>query len=256
MVVSNSARADYGLDAPSVVSHLTIAGISCVAVGFLAKLLLAATQAKLSTALLICGLAGGFCFLFIAALMAWSSKVGKLLFREQLLDSLALRGDEMILDVGCGRGLLLNAAARRLTTGRAIGIDLWQRQDQSGNSPEVTLANARAEGVASRVEIETADMRKLPLPGETVDIVVSNLAIHNVPDRQGRKDAIHEIARVLKTGGQVALTDIHAVDEYAQTLKELGWHDVSISGLCFKIFPPARTVRGRKHGIPFEVKLK
>ncbi len=245
MAVSKSTRANYGIDAPSVVRNLTIAGIACMAAGLALRPLLAA-QPKISTLLLICGLVVGCCLLFTAGLMVWSSKVGKLLFREELMDSLALHGDETILDIGCGRGLLLNGAARRLTTGKAIGIDVWQTQDQSGNRPEVTLANARAEGVATRVEIKTADMRKLPLPDETVDVAVSNIAIHNIPDRQGRDEAIREIGRVLKIGGQVALVDLRNVDEYAQALKETGWQDVSVSGLRFKIFPPVRTVRGRK----------
>ena len=246
MGIPNLARADYGIDAPSAVRNLALVGIACMGGGLSAGFLLQTTQTKLSTVLLICGLAAGCCFLFAAGLMVWSSKVGKLLFREELIDSLALHGNETILDIGCGRGLLLNGAARRLTTGKAIGVDVWQSQDQSGNRPEVTLANARAEGVATHVEIRTADMRTLPLPDETVDVVVSNIAIHNIPNRQGRDEAIREIARVVKTGGRVALVDLRAVDEYAQTLKGLGWEDVSVSGLRFKIFPPVRTVRGRK----------
>ena len=246
MGIPNLTRADYGIDAPSAVRNLGLMGIACMAGGLSAGLLLVTTQTKISTIMLICGLAAGCCFLSTAGLMVWSSKVGKLLFREELIDSLALHGDETILDIGCGRGLLLNAAARRLTTGKAIGVDLWQSQDQSGNCPEVALANARAEGVATRVEIRTADMRKLPLPDETVDVAISNIAIHNIPDGQGRDEAISEIARVLKTGGRVALVDLRAVDQYAQVLTGLGWQDVSVSGLRFKIFPPVRTVRGRK----------
>ena len=207
---------------------------------------LLAAQPEISTLLLICGLVVGYCLLFTAGLMVWSSKVGKLLFRERLLASLVLRGGETIVDIGCGRGLLLNAAAQRLPTGKAIGVDLWQSQDQSGNRPEATLANARAEGVANRVEIKTADMRELPLPDGSVDAVVSNIAIHNIPDKHGRDKAVREIARILRAGGQVALVDLRAVDEYAQTLKELGWQDVSVSGLDFAIFPPVRIVRGKK----------
>lgn len=246
MAVLTSTRADYGIDAPSVVRDLACAGIACAAAGLFLKLFLGATQPAISTAMLICGLASACCLLLTAGLMVWSSKVGKLLFRERLLDSLALRGDETIVDIGCGRGLLLNGAARRLPGGKAIGVDLWQTRDQSGNRPEVTLANARAEGVSHRVEIQTADMRKLPLPDGTVDAVVSNIAIHNIPDKQGRDEAVREIARILKAGGQVALADFRPVDEYAQTLKNLGWHDVSLSGLFFTIFPPVRIVRGKK----------
>ncbi len=59
--------------------------------------------------------------------MVWSSRVAKLKLRDRLLDSLALKGDEKILDVGCGRGLLLIGAAKRLKTGKATGIDVWSR---------------------------------------------------------------------------------------------------------------------------------
>jgi len=40
-----------------------------------------------------------------------------------------------VLDVGCGRGLLLIGAARRLTTGKAVGVDIWQAEDRVGNLP-------------------------------------------------------------------------------------------------------------------------
>jgi hypothetical protein len=68
-------------------------------------------------------------------------------------------------DLGCGRGAVLIEAARRLPTGRAVGADLWSGKDQSGNSPDATLANAAAAGVADRVEVHTADMTALPFAG-------------------------------------------------------------------------------------------
>ena len=104
-------------------------------------------------------------------------------FRERLLDSIPWRGDERVLDVGCGRGLMLIGAARRLTSGRATGIDLWQSEDQSGNRPETTRSNAAAEGVADRVEILTGDARKLPFEPGTFDFVVSSWALHNLYER-------------------------------------------------------------------------
>lgn len=75
--------------------------------------------------------------------MVWDCKVGKLRSRDRLLDGLALRGDETVLDVGCGRGLLLIGAAKRLTTGTAVGVDIWQTEDLSGNRPEATLESHR-----------------------------------------------------------------------------------------------------------------
>ncbi len=76
---------------------------------------------------------------------------GKFVVWADLLDQLHLRGDERLLDMGCGRGAVLLMAAQRLTRGRAVGIDLWRSVDQSGNSAEATRRNANAEGVADRI---------------------------------------------------------------------------------------------------------
>src|SRR5262249_51902436 len=146
----------------------------------------------LAYSLSITALITGLWLAVTAAVMVLGSKVLKLKLREQLLDGLELHGDEQVLDVGCGRGLMLNGAARRLTSGRAFGVDMWQTQDQSGNDPRQTLAKAQAEGVTERVEIKTADMRELPFGDETFDAVVSSWAIHNIPDAVGRRKALEE----------------------------------------------------------------
>jgi ubiquinone/menaquinone biosynthesis C-methylase UbiE len=243
---STYPNGDYGIDAPPVIRNLFLAGTASIIAGIFLNYLVARIQAVIATILLLWGLFAGVSMIVTAALMLWSSKIGKLQFREKLIDSLALRGSETVIDVGCGRGLLLNAAARRLTTGKAIGLDLWQSVDQSGNNPDATLANARTEGVAGLVEVKTGDMRELPFEDQTVDVVVSSLAIHNIPNKEGRVKAIQEIARVLKPQGQVALLDFQYTDEYAQALQALGWREVKLSGLQFQMFPPVRVVTGKK----------
>src|SRR5207248_6090674 len=142
--------------------------------------------------------------------------VGKLRSREQFLDLVPWRGDETVLDVGCGRGLFLVGAARRLTTGRAVGVDLWQAADLSGNRPEATLENARREGVADRVEVKDGDARHLAFADASFDVVVSSLALHNIVKAEERQQAVREIVRVLKPGGQVALVDIQHTGDYAR----------------------------------------
>jgi arsenite methyltransferase len=100
-------------------------------------------------------------------------------------DQWTTRGDEDLLDLGCGRGAVLLAAAKLLPAGRAAGIDLW-RADQTHNSSDMTLRNAEKEGVAARVTLHTGDMTSLPFEDQSFDVVVSSLAIHNIPKAAGR----------------------------------------------------------------------
>jgi arsenite methyltransferase len=96
------------------------------------------------------------------------------------------------------------------------------------------------------VRVVTADMRAIPLADDGVDLVVSSLAIHNVPDQPGRDRALAEIARVLRPGGVVVIQDMRYVDRYAEQLRAQGVGEVAISGLQFRIFPPVRYVTGIK----------
>jgi ubiquinone/menaquinone biosynthesis C-methylase UbiE len=178
-------------------------------------------------------------------LMVWTSKVGKLRARDRLLDTIPWRGDEMVLDVGPGRGLLLIGAAKRLRTGKALGVDIWRDEDQSGNLPEATWINARAEGVAERIELNDGDVRHLPLGDETCDVVVSSLTLHNIGRKAERAQAVREIARVLKPGGRLALLDFRHTHEYARVLYDTGWRDVQRSGRQF-LPVPVRTVTAIK----------
>jgi arsenite methyltransferase len=148
--------------------------------------------------------------------------VGKVRGRERLLDRLHWSGAERVLDVGCGRGLLLVGAARRLTTGQALGIDLWRAQDLAGNAPVALRDNARYEGVADRVSVQTADMRRLPFASESFDVILSQAAVHNLPSASDRKQAIEEIARVLRPSGDVLVADIRHLHEYAAVLRAGG----------------------------------
>ena len=218
-------RPDYGLDAPGVVRNLFVAGGICLAIaasvrlgwwsGVISTPSVAGMHLRFPLGSSTPWAAAGL--LAMGAWMTWDSRVGKIRGRERLLDLLPrpLTGAEAVLDVGCGRGLMLIGAAKRLKGGRATGIDIWQSEDLSGNRPEAALENARREGVLNRVEVKTADMRKLPFDDGSFDAVVSCAAIHNVPTADGRAQAISEIARVLKPGGGAVIDDIRHGREYS-----------------------------------------
>jgi ubiquinone/menaquinone biosynthesis C-methylase UbiE len=87
---------------------------------------------------------------------------------------------------------------------------------------EAAVRDATLEGVSDRVHFETADMRALPFPDATFDLVVSSLAIHNIRTNTDRKQAIREAFRVVKSGGRIVIADIRATATYADELRELG----------------------------------
>jgi arsenite methyltransferase len=244
--VAELTNAHYGLDAPAVVVGNAVGGTAALAGAAIAWA--AGRQRHRVPAAVLAGwlAAWGTVAVAQAGLMVRSSRAGKLRERDRLLDDLPWRGDEWVLDIGCGRGLLLIGAAKRLTTGRAIGLDLWRTQDQAGNDPVATMANAIAEGVAQRVELCDGDARRLPFDDHTFDVVVSSLAVHNIPGALGRAAAIDEIARVLKPGGHVALLDFRNTSHYATALATAGLDDVHRTERHFGMYPPVRVVTAAK----------
>jgi arsenite methyltransferase len=245
-VQEKPGRADYGIDAPHVVRNLGLLGAAGLVLALVALLALRPVQPALAAVLFNMGLWPGLSLLLTAGAMLWGSKVGKLRMRDRLLDGIPWRGDEQVLDVGCGRGLLLLGAARRLTSGKAVGVDLWQTQDLSGNRPEAVRENARAEGVADRVEVKDGDARSLPFSDAAFDVILSSSALHNLYDPAERAKALREIVRVLRPGGRVAVFDIRHTDAYARVFRECGLADVQRSRPYFFFVIPARTVTARK----------
>jgi arsenite methyltransferase len=212
-------RGDYGYDAPYA---LVIFGVVAVVSGIIAAIAWwrgSLQAARIATAYFVIFLASTLSFFY-------TTRRGKFLEWDRILDRVRLRGDERVLDMGCGRGAVLTAVAKRLPTGRATGIDIWSTHDQSGNARDVTLRNASLEGVADRVDVETGDMRALPFPDASFDVVVSSLAIHNIKSNDDRRKAIAEGFRVLKPGGRMMIADIRATATYADELRTLGATDV------------------------------
>jgi ubiquinone/menaquinone biosynthesis C-methylase UbiE len=137
--------------------------------------------------------------------------------RQTVIRSIPWRGTETVLDVGCGTGMLVNGCAQNLTTGKAIGIDLWQ--ESIGGTPEIMMANAKAEGVADKVEIQKMDARHLTFDDSNFDVVVSSAALHHIGrSRAECEEAVAHMIRVLKPGGYLALVDVNPMIDIAESV--------------------------------------
>lgn len=213
-------RPDYGIDSPAIIAGELLLGGVALALGVL-LLVLSAPHPFGIPLWAVCLAAGGYFWLSAGGMVLYS-KLGKLYIRRRLLDVLPWRGDESVLDVGCGRGLLLVGVAQRLTTGKAIGVDVWARGAISGNRPGAALQNVKLEGVADRVELKDGDARHLPFEDNVFDVVVSNFVLHEMDTRADREQMLHEIARVLKPGGHVALVDFVFTREAVRVLRACG----------------------------------
>jgi SAM-dependent methyltransferase len=184
---------------------------------------------------------GGIALAFLAAgiFMVWSSRVAKFQVRDEILDALQLRGDERVLDLGCGAGLMLVGLAKRLKTGRVTGVDF------SGSS-ETAKENAKLEGVADKVRIDTGNDAKLVYPDGQFDVAVSALAFHQIGDPETRERLVREMLRTLKPGGRLAIFDVLKVGEISEMLRRTGATSLELSPVRVLWCLPARWVRATK----------
>lgn len=133
-----------------------------------------------------------------------------------------LQEGETVLDLGSGGGLDVILSARRVApTGKAYGLDFLEEM------LDVARANAANAGV-DNIEFLHGMIEDIPLPDASVDVVISNCVINLVPDK---KPVFTEIARVLRSGGRVAISDVVADNGYEAPDDGEAWADCGAGAL-------------------------
>jgi arsenite methyltransferase len=133
-----------------------------------------------------------------------------------------LRGGETVLDLGSGGGIDVLLSAKRVgADGFAYGLDMTDEM------LELARANAAKAG-ATNVEFLKGEIEAVPLPDASVDVVISNCVINLSTDKPR---VFAEIARVLRPGGRVGVSDVVAADDLTPAERaERGSHVGCIAG--------------------------
>ena len=211
-----SSKPDYGFDG-NPIAHIII--LFAIAIVDIFIYLISGKQLILFEYIL------SFLFIFLLItriLVVYYVKIGKLQHRNAILSMVDWKGKENVLDIGTGRGLLMIGAAKYLTEGKSIGIDIWREQDMADNSRENTIENAKLEGVLNKIEIKNEDIRHTSFPNDYFDVILSNLCIHNISSIEGRKEACLEIIRILKPSGIALISDAFHTKEYYNVFESAG----------------------------------
>lgn len=133
-------------------------------------------------------------------------------FTDLMISKLPVGPGDRVLDLGCGIGKPAIQLVKA-TGASVLGISINQDQVDLGT------ARAASEGVSDRASFELADALKLPFDDHSFDAVLAFESIVHMP----RMTALREIARVLKPGGRVALTDLFKFDASDATAWEDGF---------------------------------
>jgi ubiquinone/menaquinone biosynthesis C-methylase UbiE len=124
-----------------------------------------------------------------------------------------------IVDVGCGTGRLLRAAARRWPGARLIGVD----------PAEAMIRVARR--LTPEAEFHVARAESLPLPDAVAEVALSTISFHHWEDQPA---GLREVARVLGPGGRFCLTDISLPAWLAKLLRHPGARSTTGIRACFR----------------------
>jgi SAM-dependent methyltransferase len=238
--------ADYGIDKPERVRALAMVGLVLIGTGLSQFIALQGSVEDWPELILSICLWLGILLWIAAGIMLWSSKSGKYVLAEKMLNELKWKGREKVLDVGCGKGLLTILAARKAPLGELIGMDTWSQQELSDNSLLAANENAATERVDNRVRFEDGDVTDLRYGPNTFDKVISSLCLHSIGSRTARNEALVKLIKLVRPGGEIAILDILHTREYQKIFIKQGLKNIRVSPMKFLYCMPSRYVIGEK----------
>ena len=215
------AKPDYGIGNPRAIRNLFIAGACAIAAGLAVPVFHAG-----GFRIFLIGptlLALGSLSLALSASMLAYSLLGKFNVRNRMLKAIAWRGNETVLDIGTGSGLLAIGAAKHLKTGTVAVAGSWDGEDASGCPLEAVQRNAEIEGVQDRLELVSGDPRNIGFVDNSFDAVLCLQGLDSM-DAAGLNLACREIARVLKPRGIAVAAGKSQMADCARAFKAAGTH--------------------------------
>lgn len=236
------AAPDYALRVPSGLQMLIALGLLGGVAGIGLLVGVPALSPIYAFLLIVLGVLSGLATAALWTITSWRLRESA---RRWMLQAVTWRGDERVLDVGCGNGFLLTEVAKHLTSGSVTGIDLW-KTNAGDQSPDLARRNAGLEGVADRVEIQNVDARAMPFEDSRFDVIVSSLMLHHAGGSPDREKVVREMVRVLKPGGAILLYDIRPlVGAAARQLRAHGFDSIGRSGSVMAVLSAKRTPASR-----------
>jgi cyclopropane fatty-acyl-phospholipid synthase-like methyltransferase len=174
------------------------------------------------------------------------ARVGKFNVRKIMLKKITFSGTETVLDVGTGRGMMAIAAAQRLGTGRAVGIDTWTKEGLEDESLDAAMLNAEIEGVSHKVQFLRQDIRELEGEDQLFEYILSFRFLSRFTSKQELQDVCTAMAAHLKPGGRILIGDKIPCSRYERYFREAGLEITSAKSYFWDAYLPFWVLRAKK----------